>query len=206
MDKPVLIGTSNPHKLSMLQRILRRAHLPWTTLADVFGKQVPDVQETGSTFIENAQIKARELSKQYHGYVVATDGGMAIPGLGDAWNGLYTRRFAGEGATDDDRVYKILDLAKDLPDDRRKMQWQEAYAIARDGKIVDSATCDGPWGTLTREYDPHKYKPGIWLCSLWYVDSFGKHFFDLTPEEREQHATSWNEIEACVSRYFASLS
>ena len=202
MDKTVLIGTGNPHKQAMLEDILKRSGLKAVTLKERFGSEVPEIAETGATFAENASIKARALSDHHNGYVVATDGGVTIPGLGSRWNGLYTRRFAGEEATDEDRIYALLDLAKDLSGDERHMLWQESIAIAKGGQIVSNATYDGATGSMVREYDPDKYMRGIWVCSLWYLDAYGKHFFDLTSEERDESSLSWQKIDRHIGTFF----
>lgn len=195
MSEPVLIGSSNKHKVKMLESILSGLGLSFVTLQEQFTEGAPDIDESGQTFTENAAIKAIELSMLYKGKVVSTDGGVSIPALGDQWNGLYTRRFAGVHASDQQRIEKLLDIAKNIPQEQRVIKWQEAVAVAEGGQLLGSTTCDGAEGTLLNKFDPQKYQEGIWVCSLWYVDMYQKHFFDLTPKELAESNTSWQGIE-----------
>src|SRR5256885_5134250 len=104
----VVIASTNPHKIAKIKDILAPYFIDIKSLLDY--PQLDKIDENGTTFAENAKIKALGISKQLHTTVIATDGGASIPALGDIWNALYTRRFIGENKTDEDRVHKMLEM------------------------------------------------------------------------------------------------
>src|SRR5262245_20623309 len=127
----LIAATRNPAKV---QELARRV----AGLADVF--PLPDAgegdPENGDTFAANAVAKAVSWSRRLDRgeTVVATDGGLLIPALGDRWDPVRTRRFAGE--TDVERAEALLALAADLAGDDRRIVWEEAMALARDGVLL----------------------------------------------------------------------
>ena len=125
-----------------------------------------------------------------------------IPSLGDVWNGLHTKRFAGPEATDEDRIKLLLSMLEGKTGDQRKMVWNEAVAIARDGKIIFSLQVVGVEGIAQTNYDMEKYKLGIWVCSLWYFPQWQKNFFDLTEVETAKAEISWHRLKKAVNDYF----
>ncbi|TSC65068.1 MAG: dITP/XTP pyrophosphatase [Candidatus Berkelbacteria bacterium Gr01-1014_85] len=161
-----------------------------------------DVEENGKTFEENAIIKALSFSQHYDGYVIATDGGASIPALGESWDGLRTKRFAGEEATDQERIEKLLTLMKDKKDNERAMLWREAIAVARNGQVLFSEEVEGAKGEVQASFDPTKYKPGIWVCSIWYFPELNKNFFDMTEKEQEYVEISWHRLFKSTRNYF----
>lgn len=199
MTDSILLATTNPHKVLKLSQIVRGYFIP-VNLTDTDVSQ--ELEEEGDSFKSIAQQKAVTFSRRYDGYAIATDGGIDIPALGDGWNKLFTRRFIGrEDATDIDRLDAILELMKDKRASDRKMIWREAAAIAHRGKLLFSLEVDGSKGIMQESYDPQKYRPGIWLCSLWYYPNFEKNFFDLSPEELAKGEVSWSRLEQAVRKF-----
>ncbi len=201
----ILIASKNPHKIEKLSGIISPYFEQIQTLKDIQLKD--DLVEEGSSFEEIAKNKARYFSLQYSDYVIATDGGMTIPFL-ENWNPLYTRRFLSSldksDKTDFQRMDELLERTKDLKGNDRFMQWKEAVAIAKNGEVLFSIEVEGSYGILQTEYDKSKYKPGIWLCSLWSHPQFGnKNFFDLNPEEVKQSEISWERINTGVSKFLS---
>ena len=163
-----------------------------------------DIDENEDSFERNATLKAREYSKNFDGLVVATDGGVLIPAI-PQWNPLYTRRFAGADATDEDRVELVLDMMRDKSDGDRRMYWQEAIALCKDGERLFSVAVDGIEGVMGHHFDPLKYKPGIWLCSIWEFPQFeGKNFFDLDKDQQLQVEISWTKLGSVLHEYLAT--
>jgi len=87
-----------------------------------------DIEESGSTFEENALIKAREVYKACGEIVMADDSGLEVDYLNGA-PGIYSSRFAGEGASDEDRNNKLLSLLKDVPFEQRKARFVCVIAV-----------------------------------------------------------------------------
>lgn len=195
----ILIATGNKHK---------REKLSW--IVDGYFKKVEfpedlririEVKEDGKTFEENAVKKAIESSKHYDGYAISTDGGILIPVLGHLWNGLKTKRFAGEKASDLERIEKLLELMKDKKREERKMVWNEAIAIAKNGKLLFSKQVEGVEGVLQTEFDKSKYREGIWVCSVWFFPQFNKNFFDLSPKEVDKAEVSWEKLRKAAREF-----
>ena len=194
----LVLATSNPHKIEKLRWIF----------GEYFNDIVPqdkkiDVEENGTSFLENAEIKAAEVSRIYHDYAVATDGGVLIPSLGKDWNGLLTKRFIGrDDATDFERMDALLEMMKDKKGNERAIVWNEAIALAYDGKVIFSTQVEGDKGEVQEHYDPQQYQPGIWQATLTCYPQFqGKNYFELNEKEREYSEISWHRLKDAVVDY-----
>ena len=101
---------------------------------------------------------------------------MHIPALGNKWNPLHTKRFAGELATDFERMDLLLKMMEDKQTDKeRVMEWEEAIALSYKGELLFSYNVYVPYGILQKDYNPQLYEKGIWLCSLWYFPELQKN-------------------------------
>lgn len=202
-EDTILTASGNKHK---------REKLSW--IIDGFFKKVEfpedvdlniEIDEDAPTFEKNAAKKAIEFSKHYDGWVIATDGGVLIPALGNLWDGLKTKRFAGEKASDFERIEKLLQMMKGKKGQERKMVWNEAVALAKGGKLLFSKQVEGIEGVLQENFDQNKYKEGIWVCSVWYFPQFKKNFFDLSLEEVREVEISWERLKLETHRYLKTL-
>lgn len=194
----LILATTNPHKIVKLRQIFGQY------FKDISPQDKNiDIDENGSTFLENAEKKAIEISRVYHCHAVATDGGVLIPALGDDWNGLLTKRFIGrDDATDFDRIEALLELMKDKKGNERAILWNEAVALANDGKLLFSRQVEGDRGEVQETYDPKQYQPGIWQCTITRYPQFGgKNFFELDKEERKYSEISWARLEEAVRNF-----
>jgi XTP/dITP diphosphohydrolase len=154
--KKLVVATGNPGKLKEMQEYL--IGLPWQLElkpADL------DIEETGTTFIANARLKASEVAKALGEWAIADDSGLAVDALGGA-PGLYSARY---GQTDQERINRLL---KELGDtENRQAKFICAVAIASpDGNIVleTEGICAGeilftPRGSGGFGYDPIFYVP-----------------------------------------------
>jgi XTP/dITP diphosphohydrolase len=136
------------------------------TVTDVAGRtDVPEVEESGSTFEENAVLKAVTISRLLPDLVVADDSGLEVEALGGA-PGVYSARYAGEGATDAENVAKLLaELANATSEDEPAAQFRCVLAVAREGTVlqifngvVHGVITRKPAGTRGFGYDP-VFKP-----------------------------------------------
>ena len=201
MLSKVVIASTNPHKVSKLKWVLGN-HFSEIVALD----QKIDIEETGKSFIENAEIKALYAAKLYNSYAIGTDAGALIPSLGSNWNGLLTKRFAGASNISDwDRMEALLKLMDGLEGNKRKVAWKEAVAIASPKGIIFSTEVDGDEGLIQKTYKKEQYQEGIWLCTLTSYPIFGgKNFFDLTDKEKEYGEISWWRIRRRVQKYLKS--
>ena len=150
----IVLATHNAKKRAELARILAPlGH----DLADV---PLSDVEETGLTFEQNARLKAESGCRESGLPCVGDDSGLCVDALGGA-PGVFSARFAGEHGNDAANITKLLDMLRDIPEDRRTARFVCAVCcLFPDGReITLRATCEGkivfePAGTGGFGYDP----------------------------------------------------
>src|SRR4051812_43485459 len=155
----LVIGSRNPKKLLELQDLL--GDLP-VELVDLSGwPDVPDVDETGQTFEENARLKATGYAKATGAWVLAEDSGLVVPAL-KGRPGILSARYAGTHGDDAANNQKLLAELAPLPDGRRAAYYVCAAALAApdgDVKAIADGRCHGvivrePRGAGGFGYDP----------------------------------------------------
>ncbi|MGN0622292.1 MAG: XTP/dITP diphosphatase [Porcipelethomonas sp.] len=115
-SKKIVLASNNKGKIREISEILSPLGFDVVSQRDA-GADI-DVPETGSTFEENAVIKARAVYEICRTAVIADDSGLTVDALNGA-PGVYSHRFAGENATDDDRNAKLLSELDGVPDEKR---------------------------------------------------------------------------------------
>ncbi len=157
--EPFIIATHNVKKLAELERILTPLGISVQTASQA-GFTLPEVDETGTTFAENARLKAESAMRATGRPAVADDSGLMVDALGGA-PGVYSARYAGPDAGDRDRYEKLLCELADVPDDRRTARFVSAVCcVFPDGTSIDvTGTCEGriaraPRGDGGFGYDP----------------------------------------------------
>src|SRR4051794_33733585 len=107
----LLVATKNAHKTAEIRAMLGA---DWTVEDLTVHPDIPAPEETGSTFAENAAIKALAASARFPGYVLADDSGLEVDALGGA-PGVISARYAGPGATDADNRGRLLRELRQFP-------------------------------------------------------------------------------------------
>ncbi len=160
----VVLATSNPGKLREMRAMLR--HMPWEILPQS-EFDCPDAIEDGLSFVENAIIKARHACAFTGLASIADDSGLEVDDLLGA-PGIYSARYAGEGASDEDNLQKLLVAMKDVPEEKRTARFRCVMVYMRHQNDPSPLICDGSWeGRIsTRKqgengfgYDPVFYVP-----------------------------------------------
>lgn len=158
-----IAATKNKAKLKEIKDILYEFPFKILSMEDVGIKK--DIVENGSTFKENALIKASEVYKVTGETVMADDSGLEVDYL-DGAPGIYSSRFAGEGKSDEEKNRKLLHLLKDVPFEKRTARFVCAIAVVfKDGGYFTvEGTCNGyiglkPEGENGFGYDPIFYIP-----------------------------------------------
>ena len=154
----LVLATRNQHKTREVRQLLGREH-DLIDLSAFSGVSMPN--ETGDTFADNAVLKAVTVSKDRQlrdRLVIADDSGLEVEALGGA-PGIYSARYAGERATDQENVEKLLRELKGAS--TRSARFRCVIALARSGKllgtfegVVEGAIVDLPRGTNGFGYDP----------------------------------------------------
>ncbi|MBI4496476.1 MAG: hypothetical protein HY689_01050 [Chloroflexi bacterium] len=197
--RTILLATTNPAKIERLRWALDGSGLVPLTTHDV--PPFAPVAETGASYEENAILKAVAASAACAGLAVATDGGITIPALGAAWNGLFTGRAAGPGATDTDRVRHLLSVMAGRRGEERRVSWTEALALADRGQVLASWSATGNEGYLAESFTPDQVVPGFWVATLWYYPQLGRRYCELTEAEQVCLDTPWTVLRERVQEY-----
>ncbi len=163
--RKIVLATANPGKLRELQAVL--AGLDFEIVPQsAFG--VPEVEETGLTFIENALLKARNAAFYTGLPALADDSGLAVDALGGV-PGIYSARYAGAGAGDRANIGKLLAELDGVPAERRTARFVCVLALLHHPADPTPLICQGSWeGTILTEprgeggfgYDPIFFVPG----------------------------------------------
>lgn len=181
-----IIATNNQKKLIELDRILNPLGICAVTARSA-GINLLDVEENGSTFAQNAYIKAKAAFDLCKCAVVADDSGLCIDAL-DGRPGIFSARYAGENATDKEKIEKILSQLKDVPDDKRGAHFTcSICCILSNGRVITAqGDCYGsishsPIGDGGFGYDP-----------IFVVN--GKSFAQLSNEEKDSLSHRGNAL------------
>lgn len=154
-----IAATNNKNKIAEFDRILHPLGI--TVLpASELGMELPEVEETGETFEENAELKAKSACEATKRPAIADDSGLMVDALGGR-PGVYSARYAGEGATDEEKIDKLLSELRDTPDGERNAHFVCAICCCfPDGKkIVVRGECDGSIGYAPRGNGGFGYDP-----------------------------------------------
>jgi len=155
----LVLATRNKGKIAEVQRLIS-LHAPQITLRSVSEFNLDDVEETGTTFEENALLKAETIARQTGLTALADDSGIAIDAL-DGAPGVYSARWSGVHGDDAANVAKVLFELSDVPDEDRGAQFVCVIALAHpDGRsIIVRGEVEGvvrrdPIGNHGFGYDP----------------------------------------------------
>lgn len=175
--KEVIIATKNKGKAKDFETLLAPYGVRVLTLHDV--AEDLDVEETGTTFRENARLKAETVAERLGKMVIADDSGLAVDALGGR-PGVYSARFSGPDATDGKNIEKLLEELADVPDEERTARFICVLAVSGPGGETRyyEGSCEGrimrtPSGDNGFGYDP-----------VFYVPNEERTMAQLTPEEK----------------------
>jgi len=175
----LLLASQNPGKLREMRHLV--AGLPFRVLGprDVGLTEAPE--ETGSTFLENARLKALHYAHRSGFLTVADDSGISVDALGGE-PGLYSSRFGGEGASDLDRNLLLLARLSGVPEADRGARFTCAVAVARDRDVLFE-TEQTVEGRIARELRGSR---GFGYDPLFFYPPFGQTLGEVPPEEKDR--------------------
>jgi XTP/dITP diphosphohydrolase len=175
----LLIATGNKGKIVEFRSLLASLPLRLRNLAEF--PDIKEVEETGTTFSENAILKARGYAGQTGLWTLADDSGLEVDAL-DGAPGVFSARYGGEGLTDSERVKRLLEELSECAEPERHARFICVIAIADpQGQIAHLSTgrCEGriihaPRGTGGFGYDP-----------VFAPQGFNQTFGELSPEIKQ---------------------
>jgi XTP/dITP diphosphohydrolase len=159
MRSKIVLASNNVGKVREINQLLEDSEFEVVPQSEF---SVPDIEETGLTFVENALLKARNAAEHTGLPAIADDSGLEVDAL-DGAPGIYSARFAGAGASDMDNLNKLLDALKDVDDERRSARFQCVMVYMRHPRDPTPHIFQGTWeGRILREargqhgfgYDP----------------------------------------------------
>ncbi|CAI3263239.1 ribonuclease PH [Enterococcus cecorum] len=178
-DKTIMIATGNMGKAKEFEKMFAKAGYQIKTMKDF--PELPEVQETGQTFEENARLKAETIANILQCPVLADDSGLTVDALG-GMPGIYSARFAGEQKSDASNNAKLLHELTDVADENRTAQFHCTLVFAAPQK--ESLVVDGIWnGRIARI---PRGENGFGYDPLFIVDGLEKTSAELTPEEKNE--------------------
>lgn len=145
--------------------------------------RLPAFAENAPTFAENAAGKALHYSRFAEGLVFADDSGLVVPALGKA-PGVHSARYAGENASDADRVRKLLEELREKKGAARQGYFVCVIALARRGKIL-GVISDRAGGTIL---DAPRGEYGFGYDPVFFFPMLGKTFAEQSLSEKNQHS------------------
>ena len=167
--KRIVLASNNRGKIREFNELLADLDMEVHPQGE-FG--VPEVEETGLTFVENAILKARHASLHTGLPAIADDSGIEVDALNGA-PGIYSARYAGAGAGDAANVEKLLEALQEVPEAERTARFQCLLVYMRHGSDPTPIICQGTWeGRILFEpvgengfgYDPVFHVP-THICS-----------------------------------------
>ena len=186
-----VLATGNPGKLAELQRLLRGTGIEIRPQSDF---DLPAVEETGLTFVENALLKARAAAAV--GYpAIADDSGLAVDAL-DGRPGVYSARYSGPGATDDANIDKLLDELDGVPDAERGAAFHCVACFVEPGSD-DALLAHGSWrGRIAQQ---RQGGGGFGYDPVFIDTELGVAAAELSSEEKNRRSHRGQALAELVS-------
>lgn len=188
--RTILAATNNAHKLAELRTILAAHDIAVLSSADVGG--IPDVDEDGKTFADNAIKKATAIAAVTNQVVFADDSGLEVQALGGQ-PGVHSARYAGPNATDADRIAKLLHALESH--NNRQARFVTVIAIATPAALVGTAygVVDGhisvaPIGDNGFGYDP-----------IFIPDGHQRSFGEMDPPDKDRISHRANALHNAIA-------
>jgi non-canonical purine NTP pyrophosphatase (RdgB/HAM1 family) len=191
----VVIATNNAHKLEEIGAILEDFDYTIYSLKDVDLGGI-EIVEDGKTFEHNALIKARTIAKMTKMIAISDDSGLEVDAIGKK-PGVYSARFAGENATDEENRQKLIKSLSNIHASQRTARFVSAIAVVfPDGKeFVVRGTCEGTIGF------EEKGKNGFGYDSLFIVNGYNKTFAEMPATIKNSISHRANALKLMKSEF-----
>lgn len=192
--KKLVIASGNKGKLRELAALLEPLDYEVHTQAEF---NVVDVPETGTTFVENAIIKARNAAEQTGLPAVADDSGIEVDAL-DGAPGVYSARFSGPDATDQKNNALLVEKLSDVPEPERTARYRAVIVYMRHAKDPSPIICEGSWeGRILLE---PRGSGGFGYDPYFYVEEHDCSSAELSAEQKNAISHRGKALQQLVSR------
>ena len=191
-SKTIIIATGNKGKIREFNSILKDRYDEILSLYDF--DNLPKIVEDGSTFAENAYIKAKVISDFLGRDTIADDSGLVVDALGGS-PGIFSARYAGENATDDENIDKLLVEMKGIKNRGARFKCCIAFVSKSGGRRFFEGECLGKIASERRGDKGFGYDP------VFYLPQFNKTMAEISLEMKNSISHRAKAIEKLVS-YF----
>jgi XTP/dITP diphosphohydrolase len=193
MNRQIVLASGNRGKVREINQILASLHFTVLPQSDF---NVPEAEETGLTFVENALLKARNACRHTPLPAIADDSGIEVDALNGA-PGIYSARYAGKGASDEQNLRKLLGELDGLPEAERTARFQCVMVYLRHAHDPTPIICQGTWeGHITaapRGANGFGYDP------VFFVPTHGCTSAELAPAVKNQLSHRGQALRALVA-------
>lgn len=200
MEKKLLVATHNPGKAAVFARLLADLPIRCLTLADV--GVTDDVAETGTTFADNAVLKAQSYARETGLLTLADDSGLEVDALGGA-PGVLSARYGGPGLNDRERYELLLSDMEGVPQGKRAARFRCVIALAGpDGTLLGlgDGACEGRILTSPRGEGGFGYDP------IFFVSGEGATMAELRARRSQVASHRTRALAALMPRLRQLLS
>ena len=193
MSVQLVLATRNAKKLAELDRLLAGAGLDVEILGSAVFSDLPEIEETGSTFAENSLIKARAVAAHTGLIAIADDSGLCVDAL-DGQPGIYSARWAGQGATDESNLDLVLEQIREVEPARRTAHFACAAALVLPSgeEYVVQGQVNGVLLTQRRGVGGFGYDP------IFLPDGFDITTAEMTSEQKDAISHRGQAMRALV--------
>jgi len=181
MAAEIIIATGNQGKVNEFKELFSNIDISISSLKDHWNP-LPEIEENGSTFYDNAKIKADWVYERSNGvWALADDSGLEVDALGGA-PGVLSARFSGEAATSEDNNEKLINALKDIPEHLRTARFKCVLVlkISHDTYLSAEGTCEG---IITLEKSG---SGGFGYDPLFIPQGFNETFAQISSEEKNK--------------------
>ena len=192
MTKTIVLASNNPGKMREINQMLAGLSLTVKPQSE-FG--VPEAEETGLTFVENALLKARNASRLTGLPAIADDSGIEVDILNGA-PGIYSARFAGKGASDEQNLRKLLTDLAAITEAERTARFQCLMVYLRHEFDPTPVICQGTWeGRIL--FEP-RGSNGFGYDPIFFVPTHNCSSAELSPEVKNKLSHRGQALRALV--------
>lgn len=180
MSEKIVLASNNAGKVREINQLLAATGLVVVPQSEF---NIPDAEETGLTFVENAIIKARQAAQLSGLPAIADDSGLEVDALNGA-PGIYSARYSGTGATDEKNLHKLLEDLQDVREAERTARFQCLMVYLQHANDPTPIICQGTWeGLIT--FAPQGDN-GFGYDPVFFVPTHNCTSAQLPPETKNQ--------------------
>lgn len=190
----VVLASNNQGKVREINHLLEGLHLEVLPQGQF---DIPEAEETGLSFVENAILKARNAARYSGLPAIADDSGLEVDALNGS-PGIYSARFAGPGCSDSDNNARLLQELQGLPADQRTARFQCVMVFLRHAEDPTPIICQGTWeGSILEQEQGNN---GFGYDPLFLVGGRDCSSAQLEPEEKNRLSHRGQALRALLER------